>query len=112
MPFFPSETKRLTMGSSRIRRNCAPVSMAIPYHSMHRRTFLKVAATSPVGRFATSAELFSTAAPQTIGGLHFGVETFSFHDLPPSGDPQLLPTIIRNMQDAGIPECEIMSGHI
>src|SRR3954447_18061198 len=86
--------------------------MAIPYHSMHRRTFLKLAATSPVGRFATSADLFSTAAPQTIGGLHFGVETFSFHDLPPSGDPQLLPTIIRNMQDAGIPECEIMSGHI
>jgi sugar phosphate isomerase/epimerase len=51
------------------------------------------------------------SVPKTIGGLHFGVETFSFHDVP-QGDPKLLPVILRNMRQAGIPECEIMSGHI
>jgi sugar phosphate isomerase/epimerase len=50
--------------------------------------------------------------PTTINGVVFGVETFSFHDLPRSGDPALIPTIIRNMQALGIAECEIMSGHI
>jgi len=48
----------------------------------------------------------------TVSGVIFGVETFSFHDLPPAGDPQLIPTIIRNLQTLGIAECEIMSGHI
>ena len=47
-----------------------------------------------------------------IGGLDFGVETFSYHDLPPAGDPQLIPTLIQDMQDSGLAECEIMSGHV
>jgi sugar phosphate isomerase/epimerase len=48
----------------------------------------------------------------TVNGVVFGVETFSFHDLPPAGDPRLIPTIIQNLQALGIAECEIMSGHI
>ena len=48
----------------------------------------------------------------TVNGVVFGVETFSFHDLPRSGDPALIPTIIKNMQALGIAECEIMSGHV
>src|SRR4030095_6701810 len=52
------------------------------------------------------------AAITTVNGVVFGVETFSFHDLPPSGDAQLIPTIIKNLQTLGIAECEIMSGHI
>jgi sugar phosphate isomerase/epimerase len=75
-----------------------------------RRDFCKLALALP----------FSMALPQPrpsfqpslIDGIPFGVETFSFHDLPPAGDPQLIPTIIRNMKDAGLAECEIMSGHI
>lgn len=47
-----------------------------------------------------------------IAGLPFGLETFSFHDLPPAGDPQLIPTIISNMNQLGLAECEIMSGHV
>jgi sugar phosphate isomerase/epimerase len=50
--------------------------------------------------------------PTRIRGVQFGVETFSFHDLPPAGDPQLVPTIIRNMRALGISEVEIMSGHV
>ena len=53
-----------------------------------------------------------TAPVTTVNGVVFGVETFSFHDLPPAGDPQLIPTIIRNLQTVGIAECEIMSGHV
>ena len=49
--------------------------------------------------------------PDTVGGIHFGVETFSFHDVP-QGDPAQLPNILNGMLYAGIPECEIMSGHI
>ena len=51
-------------------------------------------------------------AVTTVSGVVFGVETFSFHDLPPAGDPRLIPTIIQNLQTLGIAECEIMSGHI
>src|SRR5581483_1278048 len=47
-----------------------------------------------------------------IGGLDFGVETFSFHDLPPAGDAKLIPTLIQDMRDVGLAECEIMSGHV
>jgi sugar phosphate isomerase/epimerase len=54
----------------------------------------------------------SRYAPTLVHGVPFGVETFSFHDLPPAGDAQLIPTIIRNMQALGISEVEIMSGHI
>jgi hypothetical protein len=50
--------------------------------------------------------------PTTINGVQFGVETFSFQDLPPSGDPRIVPTIIGNMRDIGLAECEIMSAHI
>ena len=53
-----------------------------------------------------------SAAATTVNGVVFGVETFSFHDLPPAGDPQLIPTIVKNLQTLGIAECEIMSGHI
>lgn len=53
-----------------------------------------------------------TAQETSVNGVVFGIETFSFHDLPPSGDPELIPTIIGNMRELGIAECEIMSGHI
>jgi len=52
------------------------------------------------------------ARSSTIAGIQFGLETFSFHDLPPAGDPRLIPTIVRNMQELGLDECEIMSGHV
>jgi sugar phosphate isomerase/epimerase len=54
----------------------------------------------------------SPAKLSLIGGIPFGVETFSFHDLPPAGDPMLIPTLIEDMQYAGLAECEIMSGHV
>jgi hypothetical protein len=53
-----------------------------------------------------------TPGVTTVNGVVFGVESFSFHDLPPSGDPKLIPTIISNLRALGIAECEIMSGHI
>ncbi len=33
--------------------------------------------------------------------VQFGLETFSFHDLPPAGDPRLVPTIVKNMVEIG-----------
>jgi sugar phosphate isomerase/epimerase len=73
-----------------------------------RREFCKFAAALPLSMALPQSHF----QPTTIAGLPFGVETFSFHDLPPAGDPQLIPTLIRNMKELGIAECEIMSGHI
>ncbi len=76
--------------------------------TISRRTFCKAAAGVPFLIQSVGAQQI----PETVAGLHFGVETFSYHDAPPAGDPQLVPTIIRNMREDGIRECEIMSGHI
>ena len=73
-----------------------------------RREFCKLAALLPLSMAFAPAGF----RPTIIAGIPFGLETFSFHDLPPAGDPRLIPTIIRNMQEIGIAECEIMSGHI
>ena len=80
----------------------------MPHRTISRRAFCKAAAVTPFLLRSVVAQQMSG----TVAGLHFGVETFSYHDLPPAGDPQLIPTIIRNMRTNGIPECEIMSGHI
>lgn len=74
-----------------------------------RRDFCKFAAALPLAMALPPQQHFQ---PTLIAGLPFGLETFSFHDLPPAGDAQLIPTIIRNMRRLGINECEIMSGHI
>lgn len=62
--------------------------------------------------FALAGGSLAFAQETTVSGVVFGIETFSFHDLPRSGDPALIPTIIHNLQELGIAECEIMSGHI
>jgi len=49
---------------------------------------------------------------EKINGVQFGVETFSFHDLPAAGTPELIPALIQDMRDVGLVECEIMSGHV
>lgn len=77
-----------------------------------RRDFGKLAlAALPLPALGFSGALAAQSNTQ-IAGLQFGIETFSFHDLPPAGDPQLIPTIIRNMTELGLVECEIMSGHV
>src|SRR5262252_7956570 len=75
-----------------------------------RRAFAKLA-TASVPLLTLDAH--PAEPPATIiNGVRFGVETFSFHDLPPAGDPQLIATLIRDMKEARIAECEIMSGHV
>jgi hypothetical protein len=82
-----------------------------------RRDLLKALAAGPLllawQRPAVEAEAERKRQKlTTVNGVVFGVETFSFHDLPSSGDAQLIPTIIKNLQSLGIAECEIMSGHV
>jgi sugar phosphate isomerase/epimerase len=87
---------------------------------MHsRRRFAKLLAGSlPLGGFALAQIAKRESGPEgkaretLVSGIPFGVETFSFHDLPPAGDPKLIPTLIADMKQAGISECEIMSGHV
>src|SRR6188508_3444354 len=77
-------------------------------HMLSRRDLGKLLVGAPFSAWACQGR----PAVTTVAGVVFGVETFSFHDLPPSGDSQLIPTIISNLKALGIAECEIMSGHI
>ena len=63
--------------------------------SYTRREFGKVLAAAPLALARVPQQ-----APRAAGaaGVIFGLETFSFHDLPSSGDPKLIPTIISNMR--------------
>ncbi len=74
-----------------------------------RREFGKLVLT---GIGAAQVRAQSSPPLTLIRGIPFGVETFSFHDLPPAGDPRLIPTLIEDMKFAGLTECEIMSGHV
>ena len=74
-----------------------------------RREFGKLAL---AGIPAAVTRAQSRAGVTLVAGIPFGVETFSFHDLPNAGDSRLIPTLIQDMKDAGIAECEIMSGHV
>src|SRR5690349_24948645 len=76
---------------------------------INRRQFGTLVAAAPLSMATRQAP---PHVETRVGGVVFGVETFSFHDLPPSGDPKLIPTIISNLRALGIAECEIMSGHI
>ena len=77
-----------------------------------RREMARLLAGVPLSLAMTRQAGRKPAGVTTVNGVVFGVETFSFHDLPPSGDPKLIPTIISNLRALGIAECEIMSGHI
>src|SRR5262252_5848638 len=77
-----------------------------------RREMARLLAGIPVSLAMTRQAGRETPGLTTVNGVVFGLETFSFHDLPPAGDPKLIPTIISNMRAIGIAECEIMSGHI
>jgi hypothetical protein len=76
---------------------------------INRRQFATLLAGPPLSMAFRQA---TPHAETRVNGVVFGVETFSFHDLPPAGDPRLIPTIISNLKTLGINECEIMSGHI
>jgi sugar phosphate isomerase/epimerase len=73
-----------------------------------RRRFGRMIAAVPL----TAVRLQQTQRLTLINGVQFGIETFSFQDLPASGDPRIVPTIVSNMRDIGLAECEIMSAHV
>jgi sugar phosphate isomerase/epimerase len=73
-----------------------------------RRHFGRMIAALPL----TAVRLQQTPRVTLINGVQFGIETFSFQDLPPSGDSRIIPTIVSNMRDIGLGECEIMSAHV
>src|SRR5262249_46756330 len=79
-----------------------------------RRDWLKRASTALPLASAAWAQSPSDApsAVESVNGVRLGVETFSYHDLPPAGDARLIPTLIDDMRSAGLVECEIMSGHV
>ncbi len=53
------------------------------------------------------------AASSTINGVHLGVQTYSFRDLPrPAGAADSVDVVIKAMTEAGLTECELFSPQI
>jgi len=48
----------------------------------------------------------------TIGGIQFGVETFSFHELPHGIPDVILPLLIQDMKVVGLRELELLHTHV
>ena len=61
---------------------------------INRRKFGTMLATAPLSMALRPAP---SHVETRVNGVVFGVETFSFHDLPPAGDPRLIPTILSNL---------------
>jgi sugar phosphate isomerase/epimerase len=81
--------------------------------TISRRNFVRAAvgglAAAALPRYAFGMEAaFDRNA--RIGGLDFGVQTFSFNGLP-GGDARI-PTIIKCMHQVGVTACGIQSGHV
>jgi len=52
----------------------------------------------------------ATGADSAVNGVHLGVQTYSFRDLPrPSGAPDSVDVVIKAMQEAGVSECELFA---
>jgi sugar phosphate isomerase/epimerase len=49
------------------------------------------------------------AFAQEVQGVHLGVQTYSFRQLPRGADGDAVPVIIKAMRDAGFRECELWS---
>jgi sugar phosphate isomerase/epimerase len=79
-----------------------------------RRDWVKhIWAAVPLASAARAQSRSNTPSPvDSINGVGVGVETFSFHDLPPAGDSRLIPALIDDIRSVGLVECEIMSGHV
>jgi len=46
----------------------------------------------------------------TVNGVHIGVQTYSFRDLPrPAGAPDAVDLVIKAMKDSGVSECELFA---
>jgi sugar phosphate isomerase/epimerase len=57
--------------------------------------------------------LHAAGASSTVNGVHLGVQTYSFRDLPrPSGADDSVDVVIKAMTEAGLTECELFSPHI
>src|SRR4051812_33251577 len=47
-----------------------------------------------------------------LAGVRMGSQTYSFHDVPRQGTPEVQKLIIDYLDEAGLNDCEIMSAHI
>ena len=80
-----------------------------------RREFGKLAVAGvvvarPEGRALLEATLGAMGINSTVNGVHLGVQTYSFRDLPrPAGAADSVDVVIDAMKFCGIGECELFS---
>jgi len=56
--------------------------------------------------------LAAFAFPQLASGVHLGVQTYSFRDLPRTPDGDAVVTVIKAMADCGLSECELWAPQV
>jgi sugar phosphate isomerase/epimerase len=49
-------------------------------------------------------------ADTVVAGVHLGVQTYSFREIPRSGDGDAIDDVIKAMTDCGLSECELWAG--
>jgi sugar phosphate isomerase/epimerase len=58
----------------------------------------------------TMPRLVDAAFDSTFNGVHIGVQTYSFRELPrPAGAPDAVDIVIKAMKDSGVSECELFA---
>jgi sugar phosphate isomerase/epimerase len=79
-----------------------------------RRSFTRLALASIPGLAAAPYAFADTNKfdYDTIGGIQFGVESFSFHELPHGNPEVILPLLIQDMRAVGLREVELLHTHI
>jgi sugar phosphate isomerase/epimerase len=75
-----------------------------------RREFGLMALAGLVPLKPATAFAFGGAASSIVNGVHLGVQTYSFRDIPRTpGSPDAVDVVIKAMTEAGLTECELFS---
>src|SRR6266516_3901349 len=54
----------------------------------------------------------TTRAPQVVGSVHLGVQTYSFRDIPRTADGDAVGPLIAAMKECGLSECELWAPQV
>jgi len=57
-------------------------------------------------------KLDTTRVPQVVGGVHLGVQTYSFRDIPRTADGDAVGPLIAAMKECGLSECELWAPQV
>jgi sugar phosphate isomerase/epimerase len=89
-------------------------SRTVEVFMLTRREFGKLAMIAPLVRLKPDttyeATLEGAGVDSSVNGVHLGVQTYSFRDLPrPAGAADSVDVVIKAMKESGVSECELFA---